>query len=107
MRGFARYRAALQGAPEELDDLATQRARGGRGRRRRRCRSTDPTVLSYAVAAAMILEVPEKQELLAAPRHGRPAARGAPAARRANAALIRVIPSLPAVEVAQVTVSPN
>ena len=104
VRGFARYRAALQGAPEELDDLARSGLESEEDEDE--LSVTDPAVLSYAVAAAMILEVPDKQKLLAAPDT---AARLREERRLLSRerGLIRVIPSLPAVEAAQVTISPN
>ena len=103
-RAFARYRAALQGAPEELDDLATSGLQDADGEDT--LGVTDPTVLSYAVAAAMILVVPEKQELLGATDT---AARLRDERRllKRERSLIRVIPSLPAVELTHLAVSPN
>jgi hypothetical protein len=81
---------ALSGLEDEHEDLSV----------------TDPAVLSYAVAAAMILEVPTKQLLLAAPD----TATRLREERRLLArerGVIRVIPSLPAVDFAQIAVSPN
>lgn len=110
-RGFTRYRDALRGAPERFGadvdqgsafepfdpaDPAFAAAAA----------VTDPGVLSYAVAAAMILEVPDKQELLAATDT---AARLREEQRllERERSLIRVLPSLPAVDLGQVTISPN
>jgi Lon protease-like protein len=102
VRGFARYRAALQGAPEELDDLALS----GLEDEDDDLSVTDPSVLSYAVAAAMILETPDKQQLLAAADTAT-RLRDERRLLTRERGVIRVIPSLPAVDVAQVTVSPN
>ena len=103
-RGFARYRAALQGAPEELDDLARSGLEPDEDDED--AVPTDPAILSYAVAAAMILEVADKQQLLAATDT---AARLREERRllARERGLIRVIPSLPAIEIAHVPVSPN
>ena len=102
VRGFSRYRAALQGAPEDPEDLALLQA-DDEGVD---LAATDPGVLSYAVAAAMILELPEKQELLAAADTAERLRTERRLLTREHA-VIRVIPSLPAVEAGQVTVSPN
>lgn len=106
-RGFARYRAALQGAPDDDGDDGLGLDEGEIDDALEAAASvTDPGVLSYAVAAAMILDVPDKQLLLAAPdtvarlrEERRLLAR--------ERSLIRVLPSLPAVDLGQLHVSPN
>ncbi|WP_329130786.1 LON peptidase substrate-binding domain-containing protein [Streptomyces sp. NBC_01476] len=83
MRVFATYQKRLAGARERT--LAAQEL------------PTDPSVLSYLVAAAVIAEVPVKQQLLEATDT---AARLTAELRllRHETALIEKLPSLPAVE---------
>lgn len=57
----------------------------------------DPSVLSYLVAAAMILDVPDKQSLLAA-EDVATRLRQEVALLRQEAAMLRMLPSLPAVD---------
>jgi Lon protease-like protein len=112
-RSFARYRAALRGTPEELDELATSgleeamlRADDDSAGSAESSLITDPAVLSYAVAAAMILDLPEKQFLLAAST----TARRLQEERRLldrERKLIRLIPSLPAVDLVRTPVNPS
>jgi Lon protease-like protein len=103
-RDFARYRAALQGAPAELDDLATSGLDADEdfpdGV------SADADVLSYAVAAAAILDVHDKQRLLAAPDLAARLRLEHKLLRREHR-VIRALPSLPAVEVAYLPIGRN
>ncbi|MET8680651.1 LON peptidase substrate-binding domain-containing protein [Streptomyces sp. NPDC004647] len=66
----------------------------------------EPSVLSYLVAAAAVLDTPGKQQLLEAPDT---AARLAQELKilRAESAVIRNIPSLPAVDLTRQPTSPN
>ena len=84
------YRQALTGSPpDDPDELPD-----------------DPVVLSYLVAAATILDLGDKQRLLEEPdTTGR--LRRELAILRRESVLLRLLPSLPAVELAQVAVSPN
>jgi uncharacterized protein len=109
---FARYRAALRGAPEELDEFATSGLEASEDDEDlpngvdESGLITDPTVLSYAVAAAMILELPEKQFLLAASSTASRLREERKLLDRERA-LIRLVPSLPAVDLARIAVNPN
>lgn len=104
-RGFARYRAALQGTPPEDDDLATSglEAQTSDGEP---AGPPDPSVLSYAVAAAMILDVRDKQALLGASDTADRLRRERVLLRREQQ-VIRALPSLPAVEMAYLPVAHN
>lgn len=106
VREFARYRAALAGAPAELDDQARSGLEADDGNGNGTAMPTEPGVLSYAVAAAMILATGDKQQLLAAPN----VAARLREERRLLAherALIRAVPSLPAVNLARPSPSTN
>lgn len=105
-RAFARYRAALQGAPAELDDLATSGLEAESPDGEHAVEVADADVLSYAVAAAAILDVADKQALLEAPDV---AARLRAEHRllRRERRMIRALPSLPAVELVRSGFSPN
>jgi uncharacterized protein len=83
-------RSAVTGTPpDDADDLPD-----------------DPSVLSYLVAAATILDLGDKQALLEEPdttsrlRHEL-------AILRREAVVLRLLPSLPAVELTRAAVSPN
>jgi len=66
----------------------------------------DPTVLSYLIAAASVLEVPVKQRLLAEPGAAERLRTELTLLRR-EAAVLRKLPSLPAVELTRQAFSPN
>jgi uncharacterized protein len=66
----------------------------------------DPGLLSYLVAAAMVLDLRDKQGLLEAPEAAARLARELRLLRR-EAALLRRLPSLPAVELTRAPASPN
>ncbi|MFF2806986.1 LON peptidase substrate-binding domain-containing protein [Streptomyces sp. NPDC058000] len=66
----------------------------------------DPSVLSYLVAAAAVLDVPAKQELLAAPDTA-DRLRQELKLLRQESAVIGKLPSLPAVELTRQPTSPN
>lgn len=102
-RDFARYRAALQGAPAELDDVASS---GLEAEDDLAAAATDPDVLSYAVAAAAILDVNDKQRLLAAPDVAS-RLRVEHRLLRSERRLIRALPSLPAIDLAALPVGRN
>lgn len=86
---FEAYRTTLTGGRTPGEDLPE-----------------DPTVLSYLVAAAAILDLSHKQELLAAPDTTTRLRRELALLRR-EAVLLRLLPSLPAVELTRTAVSPN
>ena len=89
---FRDYRAALAGArggEVEPDDLPAE-----------------PTVLSYVVAAAMVLDLVDQQALLAAPDTTTRLRLELELLRR-EAALLRQLPSLPGVELARQPAPPN
>lgn len=92
-RLFTRYRAALltaNGQPEPAPpDLPEE-----------------PLLLSYVVAAATILDVPDKQRLLAAP-DAAARLRLELAMLRRETTLLSLLPSLPAVEFLRAPVHPN
>ncbi len=92
-RLFAAYRDAL---------LAAQGAQEPEAREL----PTPPVVLSYLVAAVMVLFVPDKQRLLAAPDAAARLALELSLLRR-ETALVRRLPSLPAVELLQSGVNPH
>jgi Lon protease-like protein len=90
---FLRYREALLAAqeqaasdPPELPD--------------------DAIVLSYLVAAAMVLDLGDKQRLLESP-DAAVRLRGELALLRREAAVVRQLPSVPAVDLVREAVSPN
>lgn len=84
------YRQALTGSPpDDPDELPD-----------------DPAVLSYLVAAATILDLSDKQRLLEEP-DTTSRLRSELAILRREAAVLRLLPSLPAVELARAAVSPN
>lgn len=85
---LARYRASL-GAGPDTDD-----------------RTTDPTVLSYAVGADTVLDLAEKQRLLEMPSVADRLGLAARLLRR-ETALFGLLPSLPGVELTRVPASPN
>ncbi|AIA03040.1 MULTISPECIES: LON peptidase substrate-binding domain-containing protein [Streptomyces] len=66
----------------------------------------DPSVLSYLVAAAAVLDVPAKQELLAAPDTAARLQQELDLLRR-ESAVIGKLPSLPAVDLTRQPTSPN
>jgi Lon protease-like protein len=84
------YRQALTGKrPEDADELPDE-----------------PVVLSYLVAAATILDLNDKQRLLEEPDTTSRLRRELAILRR-EAMVLRVLPSLPAVELTRAAVSPN
>jgi len=84
------YRRALTGSPpDDPDELPD-----------------DPVVLSYLVAAATILDLGDKQRLLEEP-DTTSRLRSELAILRREAVVLRLLPSLPAVELARTAVSPN
>jgi uncharacterized protein len=84
------YRQALTGRrPEDTDELPDE-----------------PVVLSYLVAAATILDLSDKQRLLEEPDTTSRLRRELAILRR-EAMVLRLLPSLPAVELTQAAVSPN
>jgi uncharacterized protein len=84
------YRQALTGRrPEDTDELPDE-----------------PVVLSYLVAAATILDVSDKQRLLEEPDTTSRLRRELAILRR-EAVVLRLLPSLPAVELTRTAVSPN
>ncbi|MFI1967704.1 ATP-dependent protease [Streptomyces cinnamoneus] len=93
VRAFRAYQKRLAGAGEA--SLAGQSELPG-----------EPQVLSYLVAAAAVLDTPAKQRLLQAPDT---ASRLADELRilRAETAVIRQLPSLPAVDLTRRPTSPN
>lgn len=66
----------------------------------------DPSVLSYLVAAAAVLDVPAKQRLLAAPDTSARLAQELKLLRQ-ESALLGKLPSLPAVDLTRQPTSPN
>ncbi|MGN6242985.1 MAG: LON peptidase substrate-binding domain-containing protein [Motilibacteraceae bacterium] len=97
-RVFARYRAALSGGGlAALDDgVEVQPADV----------PEDPRALSYLVGAAMVLDLPDQQRLLEQPSVA-DRLRAELALLRREAALLRVLPSLPAVDLLRQQVVPN
>lgn len=77
---FAAYRSLLTGSVESTDDLPD-----------------DPGVLSYLIAAAVVLDLPDRQQLLEIPDDGE-RLRVELRRLRHEISLMQVIPSLPAVE---------
>jgi Lon protease-like protein len=88
---FLAYRAMLLGAPRGQTQVDLPRR---------------PTVLSYAVAASMVLDLLDQQELLAAPDTTTRLRLELGLLRR-EAALLRQLPSLPGVELARQPAPPN
>ena len=89
---FADYRAELadvQGFDEDDDEIPA-----------------DPTALSYLVAAAMVLDLSDEQGLLSEPDTSSRLRRELGLLRR-EAAVLRELPSLPAVDYPRPPVSPN
>jgi Lon protease-like protein len=86
---FDAYRSALTGTSAAADELPD-----------------DPTRLSYLVAAAAVLDLGDRQALLAAP-DTTARLRLELATLRREAALLRLLPSLPGVELTRTAVSPN
>ena len=84
------YRQALTGSPPDDPDELPH----------------DPVVLSYLVAAATILDLGDKQRLLEEPDTTSRLRRELAILRR-EAVVLRLLPSLPAVELARAAVSPN
>lgn len=93
VRAFRTYQKRLAGANER--SIAGEQELPG-----------EPSVLSYLVAAAAVLDTPAKQRLLEAPST---AARLAEELKllRAESAVIRSLPSLPAVDLTRQPMSPN
>ena len=84
------YRQALTGKPpDDTDELPD-----------------DPAVLSYLVAAATILDLNDKQALLEEPDTTSRLRRELAILRR-EAVVLRLLPSLPAVDLVRAAVSPN
>jgi Lon protease-like protein len=67
---------------------------------------TDPVVLSYLVAAAMVLDLSDKQRLLEAP-DGTSRLRAELALLRRERAMLTRLPSLPGAELTRQAISPN
>ncbi|KAF4406109.1 MULTISPECIES: LON peptidase substrate-binding domain-containing protein [Streptomyces] len=93
VRAFRTYQKRLAGASER--SLAGEQELPG-----------EPSVLSYLVAAAAVLDTPDKQELLEAADTAE-RLRKELKLLRAESAVIRNIPSLPAVELTRQPMSPN
>jgi hypothetical protein len=93
LRAFREYQKRLAGAREASLSAAQELP-------------DDPTVLSYLVAAASVLEVPVKQRLLAAPGSAERLAAELELLRR-EAAVLGELPSLPAVDLTRRAFSPN
>jgi hypothetical protein len=87
-RLFAEYRLALTGSPGELDFV------------------DDPELVSYVVAAAAVLDLAEKQALLEAPTTSRRLKLEVGLLRR-EIGILRMLPSLPAMELPATEVSKN
>ncbi|MFD7628462.1 LON peptidase substrate-binding domain-containing protein [Streptomyces sp. NPDC059851] len=93
LRAFRTYQKRLAGARERSLASAAELP-------------DEPSVVSYLVAAAAVLDTPAKQRLLQAPDT---ATRLAEELKllRAETALIRHLPSLPAVDLTRIPTSPN
>lgn len=101
-RVFARYRAALSGGGlAALDDGPDAAPADGSVDL-----PEDPRALSYLVGAAMVLDLPDQQQLLEQPSVA-DRLRAELALLRREAALLRVLPSLPAVDLVRQQVVPN
>ncbi|MEW1696171.1 LON peptidase substrate-binding domain-containing protein [Streptomyces sp. NPDC093249] len=92
LRAFRAYQKRLAGARER--SLTTSEL------------PDDPSVVSYLVAAAAILDVPSKQRLLQAPDTAT-RLREELSLLRAETAVLRHLPSLPAVDLTQAPTYPN
>ncbi|MFJ3901979.1 LON peptidase substrate-binding domain-containing protein [Streptomyces sp. NPDC090025] len=92
LRAFRSYQKRLAGARER--SLTTTEL------------PDDPSVVSYLVAAAAVLDTPSKQRLLQAPDTAT-RLREELALLRAETAVLRHLPSLPAVELTRAPTSPN
>ncbi len=92
LRRFSAYRGMVTGAGIDGDDLPEL--------------PDDPTVLSYLVAAAMIIEVPARQLLLELPDTSA-RLRAELAVLRRETAIMRKLPSLPAVDLIHAVSAPN
>ncbi|MBD0708530.1 MULTISPECIES: LON peptidase substrate-binding domain-containing protein [unclassified Streptomyces] len=92
LRAFRSYQKRLAGARER--SLTTSEL------------PDDPSVVSYLVAAAAVLDVPARQRLLQAPDTAT-RLREELALLRAETAMLRHLPSLPAVELTQAPTYPN
>jgi hypothetical protein len=94
-RAFRRYRARLLGAgTEELPDDPEGQL------------PDEPQLLSYVVAAAMVLDGGDKQALLAAPTAGA-RLRAELALLRREVSVLRALPSVPAVDLVRAPYGPN
>ncbi|HEU4675998.1 MAG TPA: LON peptidase substrate-binding domain-containing protein [Motilibacteraceae bacterium] len=101
-RAFTRYRAALSGGGlAALDDGSE-----GQPTDQPADLPEDPRALSYLVGAAMVLDLPDQQRLLEQPSVG-DRLRAELALLRREAALLRALPSLPAVDLVRQGVVPN
>lgn len=93
LRRFAGYRAAVAGTgaveAEDMPDMPD-----------------DPTVLSYLVSAAMVLDLADRQRLLEAASTA-DRLRALDVLLRRETGLVRALPSLPAVQLAGVGFAPN
>ena len=101
-RAYARYRLALLSGGAVVpdpDDQATDELDVP-------ALPEDPRTLSYLVAAAMVLDLPDKQRLLEAPSVA-DRLRAELALLRRESALLRALPSLPAVDLTRSAVVPN
>ena len=92
-RHFLAYRGALAALQGQIDSEDT-------------ALPDDPTVLSYLVSAAMVLDLDDRQGLLAAPDTTRRLRRVMTLLQREES-LLRHVPSLPGVEYARQPYSPN
>ncbi|MFF8602998.1 LON peptidase substrate-binding domain-containing protein [Streptomyces sp. NPDC015232] len=92
LRAFRSYQKRLAGARER--SLTTSEL------------PDDPSVVSYLVAAAAVLDIPAKQRLLQAPDTAT-RLREELALLRAETAVLRHLPSLPAVDLTRAPTSPN
>ena len=90
-RLFARYQDALRGRPVAAETVDPP---------------DDPTLLSYLVAAALVLDLRDKQALLESPDTAARLTLERDLLRR-EAAVMRRLPSLPAVDLPRAPVSPN
>lgn len=91
-RAFTRYRVSLAGNDDDeagIDDLPD-----------------DPGVLSYLVAAAMVIDLADRQALLEIPDDAQ-RLRHELQRLRYESALINALPSLPAIDLRATPVSPN
>ena len=116
---FAAYRSALlyaqasitaryESEPDEEDDATSEDEAGPapRAAAGELELPEDVGVLSYLVAAAMILDLPDKQDLLAAP-DVTARLRAELALLRRETTMLRLLPSLPAVDLLRQPVHPN